>query len=83
MTSISQQIADALGIMILGMGLVFVFLSILIVAVKLVAKWCAPTVSAKPVTANAPVSQCNNTMEPKLLAAIAASIHQYRDRAQA
>ncbi|GGI68547.1 OadG family protein [Shewanella gelidii] len=85
MTSIFQQISDALGIMVLGMGLVFVFLSILIVGVKLVAKWGAPVVCAKPSTAAAPqqVPNHGNNMEPQLLAAITAAIHQYRNRAQA
>ena len=40
MTSISEQLFNALGVMIMGMGLVFVFLSMLIVGIKIVARLC-------------------------------------------
>ena len=48
MTSISEQLVDALGIMIMGMGLVFIFLSVLIVGIGIVAKFCpAPVVASQ------------------------------------
>lgn len=77
MTSISEQLVDALGIMIMGMSLVFIFLSVLIVGISIVAKLCpVPMVVAKPDIASDPVS--TNRLDPKLVAAITSAIHQYR-----
>ncbi len=80
MTSVVEQIGQAFGIMVLGMGLVFIFLSLLIVGVNLVAKWCAKDVeapAARPANKN---TQDNKSpvVEPQVLAAITTAIHQYR-----
>ena len=79
MESIAQQIIDALMIMALGMGLVFLFLSILILAVNLVAWKFAPAPTLISVAVDEP-SQHQN-IEPKVVAAITAVIHQYRAKA--
>ncbi|AZG72550.1 OadG family transporter subunit [Shewanella livingstonensis] len=84
MTSISEQLSDALGIMVMGMGLVFIFLSILIIAIGIVAKLFPASeattatpvpVTPLPVTSNAPG---HTGLDPKLVAAITSAIHQYR-----
>jgi len=79
MESIAQQIIEALMIMVLGMGLVFMFLSILILAINLVAWKFGPT----PVPISVEVDEPNQhyTIEPKVVAAITAAIHQYRAKA--
>ncbi|QYK02382.1 OadG family protein [Shewanella psychrotolerans] len=79
MDSIAQQIIEALAIMVLGMGLVFLFLSILILAVNLVAWKFAPAPSLSSEAEDKPHLQQN--IEPKLVAAITAAIHQYRAKA--
>ncbi|GAA0785514.1 MULTISPECIES: OadG family protein [Pseudomonadati] len=76
MTSISEQLVDALGIMIMGMGLVFIFLSVLIVGIGIVAKFCPAPVVAKPDALPSPIA--TNRLDPKLVAAITSAIHQYR-----
>jgi len=53
MDSISEQMIEALGIMLLGMGLVFVFLSMLILGIKLVAYKFAP----QPIEHNEPAKR--------------------------
>jgi len=76
MTSISEQLVDALGIMIMGMGLVFIFLSVLIVGIGIVAKFCPAPVVAKQDAFPSPI--VTNRLDPKLVAAITSAIHQYR-----
>ncbi|NMH65796.1 OadG family protein [Shewanella salipaludis] len=75
MTSLTQQLVDALGIMVLGMGLVFLFLGILILGVELVARCLSraneastPSMSEQPMPA----------LDSRLVAAISSAVHQYR-----
>lgn len=74
-----EQIIQAFGIMVLGMGLVFVFLSLLIIGINLVAKWCGEDAHTATINSEAK-AQVSTTpsIEPKLLAAITTAIHQYR-----
>lgn len=79
--SVAEQIAQAFGIMVLGMGLVFIFLSLLIVGINLVAKWCAEDAKAQTSPSRNQVkAEVSNpsVIEPKVLAAITTAIHQYR-----
>lgn len=76
MTSISEQLSDALGIMIMGMGLVFIFLSMLIIGIGIVAKlFPTPVVTPEPL---APRASAQNALSPELVTAITSAIHQYR-----
>jgi oxaloacetate decarboxylase gamma subunit len=78
MTSISEQLSDALGIMVMGMGLVFIFLSILIIAIGIVAK-LFPASEATAISVPATPSAPGHTgLDLKLIAAITSAIHQYR-----
>ncbi|WP_351075379.1 OadG family transporter subunit [Shewanella sp. CAL98-MNA-CIBAN-0140] len=82
MTSISEQLSDALGIMVMGMGLVFIFLSILIIAIGIIAKlFPAPEATATATATPVPATPCapgHTGLDPKLIAAITSAIHQYR-----
>ncbi|GIU43914.1 OadG family protein [Shewanella algidipiscicola] len=80
MNSIAQQMNDALMIMVLGMGLVFVFLSMLILAISLVAWKFGPEQSTTAST-DCDIPESSQAIEPKLVAAITAAIHQYRANA--
>uniref|UniRef100_Q0HS52 Probable oxaloacetate decarboxylase gamma chain n=1 Tax=Shewanella sp. (strain MR-7) TaxID=60481 RepID=Q0HS52_SHESR len=81
---LTQQLLDAVGIMLLGMGLVYLFLSVLILGVNLVAKWCRE----EPKSANdlgvssADPAVATNTLDPKLVAAISLAVQQYRSQAK-
>ncbi|MCL1141818.1 OadG family protein [Shewanella gaetbuli] len=77
MTSINQQLVDALGIMVMGMGLVFIFLSILIVGITIVAKFNPIPQPVKPVPGATNTTTAQG-LDPKLVAAITSAIHQYR-----
>lgn len=79
MTSISEQLLDALGIMVMGMGLVFIFLSLLIFAIGIVAKF-SPLPETVEQTPNASPAT-SGQLDPKLVAAITSAVHQFRNRA--
>lgn len=80
MASISEQLYDALGIMVLGMALVFIFLSFLILAMNLVSRKFGPTPQA---VNSAPVAQpqtADTSVSPLMTAVITAAIHQHRKK---
>ena len=81
---LTQQLLDAVGIMLLGMGLVYLFLSVLILGVHLVAKWCREEPkAAEPLKVNnASSTGSANTLDPKLVAAISLAVQQYRSQAR-
>ncbi|ABI40058.1 sodium pump decarboxylases, gamma subunit [Shewanella sp. MR-4] len=81
---LTQQLLDAVGIMLLGMGLVYLFLSVLILGVNLVAKWCREEPkAADPLKVNDASSiGAANTLDPKLVAAISLAVQQYRSQAK-
>ncbi|WP_297897330.1 OadG family transporter subunit [Shewanella sp.] len=85
MGELTEQLIDAVGIMVLGMGLVYLFLSVLILGVHMVAKWCAsemvnskvavnPSRDVSGLTANA------GTVDPKIVAAITLAVQQFRSQ---
>lgn len=82
--SVSSQLMEAATLMLVGMVFVFAFLSLLIVGVKLIAKFCeafpgAPDpqpvskrLPAKPKPASAQES------DKSVIAAISAAVHMHR-----
>ncbi|MBB1381459.1 OadG family protein [Shewanella sp. SR41-2] len=78
MTSISEQLSDALGIMVMGMGLVFIFLSILIIGIGIVAKLFPPPVEVPTLATVSSNATEPTVLDHKLVAAITSAIHQYR-----
>ncbi|BAJ03132.1 OadG family protein [Shewanella violacea] len=81
MNSIPEQITQAVGIMFLGMGLVFVFLIVLILCIKLVAMKFAPLPQEKATRTTENESTQDGGVDPKIVAVITAAIHQYRAKA--
>ena len=81
--NVGNLLVEAGTLLLVGMIVVFVFLTLLIVAIKLIAKVCsyfpesiAPG-PAQPAQASTSVSQ-SGAMSPSLVAAISAAVHQYR-----
>lgn len=81
--NVGNLLVEAGTLLLVGMVVVFVFLTLLIVAIKLIAKVCeyfpepvAPGL-AQPVQAS-PAASHSDAMPPSLVAAISAAIHQYR-----
>ena len=75
------QIVDLLKesalLMLVGMGVVFAFLSLLIVATNSLARFANPVNEADAPTVHTP-SLPANQLSPQTVAAIGAAIHQYR-----
>lgn len=85
--AMNNLINDGLGLMSLGMGFVFLFLCVLIVATtfmsKLIGRYFPETLPTAKKAATAPSGSSgavNSGMDPKLTAAITAAIHQHRKR---
>ncbi|WP_299791895.1 OadG family protein [uncultured Shewanella sp.] len=81
MNSITEQMIEAFGIMLLGMGLVFVFLTLLILGIKLVAHKFAPQPIEHMAQAEQPDSTPTQGIDPLMVAVITSAIHQYRAKA--
>ncbi|WP_394129595.1 OadG family protein [Shewanella maritima] len=81
MESITEQLTTALSIMLMGMGLVFIFLSLLIVGIKVVAKLFPVVTTQSPSTVSVGSKPATTQLEPALVAAITTAVHQYRTKA--
>lgn len=79
----NQLLSEGLNLMLVGMGAVFVFLTLLVFTTsfmsKLVAKYSPAQSPVIPTTT--PVSTTpSNENDPQLLAVITAAIHKHRSR---
>ncbi|TDP01051.1 OadG family protein [Marinomonas balearica] len=79
----NELVSEGIGLMVLGMGFVFLFLVILIFATgymsTLVNKLFPEAAQPAAKVPSAPVT-ANNTVDPQIVAAISAAIHQHRNR---
>ncbi|MDT3273156.1 OadG family transporter subunit [Shewanella sp. SP2S2-4] len=86
MEDVTQSLLDAVGIMFLGMGLVYLFLSILILGIHLVARWCAVDADSARYVKNHAKSQQRvaqsdaKPLDPNVVAAISLAVKQYRSQ---
>ncbi len=71
---ITQALGIAANIMLLGMVCVFVFLGLLVVAIKILERFAKEEIS--PVTAAA--TNSTPAVDNNVIAAISAAVHQYR-----
>ncbi|MCL1145445.1 OadG family protein [Shewanella marinintestina] len=81
MASISEQLYDALGIMVLGMALVFLFLSFLILAMNLVARKFGPVPQVDNTSPAVQPQMSTTAVSPLMTVVITAAIHQHRKKA--
>ena len=78
----SQLLLEGVELMLFGMGSVFLFLALLILAIRLMARLIerfAPPAASRAAVVPAP-TQFVEQPEPAVLAAIQAAIHQHRAR---
>ncbi|MBE0470940.1 MAG: OadG family protein [Methyloprofundus sp.] len=75
----NETMTQGVELMLSGMGIVFLFLAMLIGAVKLMA-YCVTTFFPEEVqpVSSAPKSVAQNTSAPAVTAAITAAVHQHR-----
>lgn len=79
--NISALLAEAGVLMFAGMVVVFLFLSLLIIAINLLAKF-AEAYPDKVTTSPRPISPSTNSnqVSPQVVAAVGAAIKQYKSR---
>ncbi|WP_290368709.1 oxaloacetate decarboxylase subunit gamma [Vibrio stylophorae] len=75
---ITAALIDAAALMVIGMGFVFLFLSLLIVVINMMAKWVPEEPQAEQSSSPRPTAQ---GVRPEVVAAISSAVHQYRARA--
>ncbi|KFX70126.1 oxaloacetate decarboxylase [Pseudomonas taeanensis MS-3] len=79
----SQLLLEGVELMLFGMGSVFIFLVLLILAIRVMARLIERFAPAAPVRASVaplPVKVAGHEPEPDVLAAIQSAIHQHRAR---
>ncbi|ADZ90037.1 OadG family protein [Marinomonas mediterranea] len=80
----NELVSEGIGLMVLGMGFVFLFLIVLIFATSYMSTLVNklfPEVAQPATPAKAPsASAAANTVDPQIIAAISAAIHQHRNR---
>lgn len=77
-----QIVSEGLSLMLFGMGFVFVFLTLLVLATTLMSKLAtkyAPE-PIQPPKAPAGVKTVNATNDDQLLAVLTAAVHKYRSK---
>ena len=84
-SAMNNLINDGFGLMLLGMGFVFLFLGVLIFATtymsKLLTRYFPEALPVvKPRAAAATTASGSSSVDPKVTAAITAAIHQHRNR---
>lgn len=73
---ITQALSTAANIMLLGMVCVFTFLSILVVAIKLLERFAGGEVEQQ--AAPKPTAPAQQGIDNNIVAAISGAVHQYR-----
>lgn len=87
--AITDLLYESFWLLVIGMVVVFSFLTMLIGGVKLIEKFCAafpeqeppnnPTFASASSSATTPTQQ-NSDVSPQVVAAITAAIHQHRQK---
>ena len=80
MDNMGSLLMDAATLMLTGMSVVFVFLTMLVYLVQLMSKLVSTEMPEPVMTAhlNDTVPPPSSAVNPKVVAAIAAAVHQYR-----
>ncbi|MCL9781002.1 oxaloacetate decarboxylase subunit gamma [Vibrio sp. S4M6] len=82
MADIGSLLESAATLMVTGMLAVFLFLTILVFLVTIMAKLVPKEISESSTQANThePSPLKSRSLDPKIIAAITSAIHQYRNR---
>ena len=75
----SEMMNSGIELMLIGMGIVFAFLALLIVIVNIMTAVIQRFFPEAPITA-APLSASTSHTDANVIAAISAAVHQYRNR---
>ena len=78
-TIMTEQMSSGIELMFVGMGIVFLFLIMLVVAINIMSALVQRYFPDAPVTATA-ASMNSGGIDKTLVAAITAAVHHYRSR---
>ncbi len=76
----NEMMSSGIELMLLGMGIVFAFLALLIVMVNIMTSVIQHFFPETPVTIVTPPSASTSHTEAGTIAAISAAVHQYRNK---
>ncbi len=76
----TEMINAGIELMLIGMGIVFAFLALLVVVVNFMTTVIQRFFPEAPVTAISPASASTSHTDAGVIAAISAAVHQYRNK---
>jgi len=76
----SEMMSSGVELMLIGMGIVFAFLAMLIVMVNIMAAVIQRYFPEQPINAITPASASTSHTDAGVIAAISAAVHQYRNK---
>lgn len=76
----NEMMSSGIDLMLLGMGIVFAFLALLIVMVNFMTFIIQRFFPEEPVTIVTPPSATTSHTDAGVIAAISAAVHQYRNK---
>ena len=76
----NEMMSSGLELMLIGMGIVFAFLTMLVVLVNIMSSMIQRFFPEVPVTAVTPASALTSHTDARVIAAITAAVHQYRNK---
>lgn len=71
----NEMMSSGIELMVTGMGIVFLFLTMLVIAIRIMTAVITRYFPETPIEFTAPVGKSN---DPLVIAAITAAVHQYR-----
>ena len=76
----TEMMGSGVELMLIGMGIVFAFLTMLVVLVNIMSLMIQRFFPEVPVTAATPASALTSHTDASIIAAISAAVHQYRNK---
>jgi len=76
----NEMMSSGIELMLIGMGIVFAFLALLIVMVNIMTTVIQRFFPEPPVTEVLPASASTSHTDAGVIAAISAAVHQYRNK---
>ncbi len=76
----NEMMGSGVELMLIGMGIVFAFLTMLVVLVNIMSLMIQRFFPEAPITAIAPASAQTGHTDASIIAVISAAVHQYRNK---
>lgn len=76
----NEMMSSGIELMFIGMGIVFAFLTMLVVMVNIMSSMVQRFFPEAPISAVTPASALTSHTDAGVIAAISAAVHQYRNK---